>query len=200
MIILLSFNLRLVGKNLELLLLSITWTKHSSEPSEIELRCKIRLEGGCVSKCWLMNSDLELCWGFECRCINLPPQCSQKGWGSRFPLGAAVPGLPLLSVFPQQCHSHDLIAPTQTPELEGFSFSITDDPGLTAVAELFSSPLQFYDFLHFFLNWGPSRTSICHGVTISSYLPDGEQFRSWTAKVLPIKLGHINKLSYILCH
>ena len=55
-------------------------------------------------------------------------------------------------------------------------------------------------FPTFFLNWGPSRTSICHGVTISSYLPDGEQFCSWTTKVLPIKLGHINKLSYVLCY
>ena len=112
--------------------------------------------------------------------------------------GSACPWAAPLPVFPLWSHSHDLIAPTQTPELEGFSFSITEKPGLTAVAEQFSSLLQFDDFLHFFLNWGPSRTSICHGVTISSYLPDGEQFRSWTTKVLPIKLGHINKLSYIL--
>lgn len=83
-------------------------------------------------------------------CINLSPQCFWKGWGSRFPLGAPVPGLLLLSVFPQYPHSHDLIAPSQTPELEGFSFFITDEPGLTAVAELFSSPLQLYDSLHFF--------------------------------------------------
>ena len=122
------------------------------------------------------------------------PTMLPEGLGQQVSSGSACPWAAPLPVFPLWSHSHDLIAPTQTPELEGFSFSITEKPGLSNFHHCCNSMISYI----FFLNWGPSRTSICHGVTISSYLPDGEQFRSWTTKVLPIKLGHINKLSYIL--
>lgn len=146
-----------------------------------------------------MNSDLEFCWGFECMCINLSPQCFWKGWGSRFPLGAPVPGLLLLSVFPQYPQSWFDCSLSDPWTWRFFIlyhwWTWADSSGRT----IFITAATLW-FPTFFLNWGPSRTSICHGVTISSYLPDGEQFCSWTTKVLPIKLGHINKLSYVLCY
>lgn len=145
-----------------------------------------------------MNLDLVFCWGIERMRIDLSPQCFQKGWGSRFPPGAPVPGLPLCLSFRCGVTVMTWLLPPRPLNLKVFHSLSLKNLGWQQWQSNFHHCCNSMISYIFFLNWGPSRTSICHGVTISSYLPDGEQFRSWTTKVLPIKLGHINKLSYIL--
>lgn len=115
--------------------------------------------------------------------------CSQGVWGNRVPLGGSFsPGAVPVAACPLQCCSSGLVTSMQTPAMEeGSSFFVINGPELLSAERRFSSLLQFH-YAPPILKLRTSRGVPGPAVTVSLYLPDGEQFCPGSLKVLPNKI------------